>query len=398
MLSEETKKLIRDVFRTGTPKITLSNPIRKSGKYFRITVLPKQAKGGLFYQFSMYYEDKVEHVNLGAAEAAEKLLALLSEGYKLCDIFAGETNYKILSGKSSSRVIKSWAEAPAREIKPHNDAKNYAIPEGEPVPWLVSLGIMSAEGRVLSHGQKKFRQINHFLEIISHVAGRIPDGAAIIDFGCGKSYLTFAMYYFFNILMNRRVTITGLDLKRDVVENCQRLADEFGFSGLNFVCGDIADYRGENGKADMVVSLHACDTATDYAIFNAISWGARVILAVPCCQHELNGQIKNPDFGLIFRHGVLKERFSALLTDALRAAILDAAGYKTSVAEFIDLEHTPKNIMIRAVKNEKAAPDEKKRARAKELMDMFGVSPSLYGLIFAAKGTEGAKAAPRFRG
>ena len=214
--------------------------------------------------------------------------------------------------------------------------------------------MQTPEGRVVKSKYHKFKQINRYLEFIEDILPALQkeDTIRIVDFGCGKSYLTFALYYYLKIIQNKNIDIIGLDLKKDVIEDCSRLKDKLGYQGLTFIKGDIKDY--ENGdKIDMVVSLHACDTATDYAIAKAVSWGAKVIMAVPCCQHELNRQIVCAPLQEILKYGVVKERISALITDAYRADCLEKMGYEAQILEFIDLEHTPKNLLIRAVRKEK---------------------------------------------
>ena len=212
---------------------------------------------------------------------------------------------------------------------------------------------MTPAGKVIASKYDKFKQINRYLEFIDDIVPALPKGRTvnIVDFGCGKSYLTFAMYYLLVSVKGLDVRITGLDLKKDVIENCNALAIKCGYDRLSFLHGDIARYESEDGKhPDMVVTLHACDTATDYALEKAVKWGASVIMCVPCCQHELNKQIECDILSPVMKYGLLKERFAALLTDGLRAEMLEASGYKTQILEFIDMEHTPKNILIRAVK------------------------------------------------
>lgn len=225
------------------------------------------------------------------------------------------------------------------------------LEEGRPVPFLVDLGVMTKEGQVVRSRYDKFRQINRFLEFIEDILPRLDRNRenVIIDFGCGKSYLTFAMYYYLKELKGYSVRIIGLDLKKDVIARCNLLAERYGFDHLRFCPGDIASYEGVD-RVDMVVTLHACDTATDYALYKAVKWGAKVILSVPCCQHELNGQMKNELLAPLFSYGIIKERTAALFTDAIRAQILEGQGYRTQLLEFIDMEHTPKNILIRAVR------------------------------------------------
>ena len=240
---------------------------------------------------------------------------------------------------------------PFAMIASHNRQKRYILQEGIPVDFLVDLGVMTPEGKVIRSRYDKFRQINRFLEFIEDILPQLPKDRQvhIIDFGCGKSYLTFAMYYYLKQLQGYDIAITGLDLKKDVIEKCNALACRYGYEHLEFLHGDIADYEGTD-SVDMVVTLHACDTATDYALYKAVRWNARVILSVPCCQHELNRQIECEDMSAVLQYGLLKERMSALFTDGMRAELLNAAGYKTQILEFIDMEHTPKNILIRAVR------------------------------------------------
>lgn len=260
----------------------------------------------------------------------------------------------------------------------HNRAKHYVLPEGTPVPFLVDLGVMTKDGAVVKAKYDKFRQINRFLEFVEDILPRLDRSkeTRIIDFGCGKSYLTFAMYYYLKEVKGYPVRITGLDLKKDVIALCSRLAKKFGFENLTFLHGDIADYEGAD-QVDMVVTLHACDTATDYALAKAVRWGAKVILSVPCCQHELNGQIESSLLAPALKYGLIKERMSALLTDAVRAGLLEEAGYRTQILEFIDMEHTPKNILIRAVRQGKP----QKQQGLSELIEELHAEPTLLRLL-----------------
>lgn len=235
----------------------------------------------------------------------------------------------------------------------HNRTKKYVLQEGVPVPFLVDLGVMTAEGKVVKSRYDKFRQINRFLEFIEDILPELPTDReiTILDFGCGKSYLTFAMYYYLHEINQYDVRIVGLDLKSDVIRRCNELSIKYGYEKLRFLEGNIADYTGAD-RVDMVVTLHACDTATDFALAKAVGWGAKVILSVPCCQHELNGQIQSDVLAPLMKYGLIKERFAALATDALRAEYLEREGYNAQILEFIDMEHTPKNILIRAVKTD----------------------------------------------
>ena len=212
--------------------------------------------------------------------------------------------------------------------KEHNKVKNYIIGEGEYVDWMYQLGLMDKNGVVLKHRQKKFRQINKFLEMLKDIEKEIPENSVIVDMGCGKSYLTFAMYHYFNIIHNKNVEIRGYDLKKDVVEYCNSLSEKFGFKNLKFYCQDIAEIENTDERIAMIITLHACDTATDYAIYHGIRWGCRVMMNVPCCQHELFHQMKNESMNIMLDHGIIKERFAALLTDSIRARIIEIMGYR----------------------------------------------------------------------
>ena len=264
----------------------------------------------------------------------------------------------------------------------HNRTKTYILKEGEKVDFLVDLGVMTKEGMIVRTRYDKFRQINRFLEFIEDILPQLDKDKeqTIIDFGCGKSYLTFAMYYYLKVLKGYNVRIIGLDLKKDVIEHCNQLRTRYGYDKLDFYEGDIASYKGVE-SVDMVVTLHACDTATDYALAKAVKWGAKVILSVPCCQHELNKQMENEILKPVLKYGLIKERIAALVMDALRAGRLEEAGYQVQILEFIDMEHTPKNILIRAVKTGK--PHEIKELDACE--KFLGVDP-LLGRLKKEKG------------
>ena len=246
-----------------------------------------------------------------------------------------------------------------------NHRKHYLLPEGRPVPFLVLLGIMNDEGKVISSRYDKFRQINRFLEFIDDILPEFTDKTAagqplrIADFGCGKSYLTFAVHYYLTEIRHIPCEIEGLDLKEEVITYCNEMAKKLNLQNLIFHTGNIADYSGQHNP-DIVITLHACDTATDYALKYAVERGARAILSVPCCQHQINTQLQKqdkataseipPEFTPLLKWGIIREKFSSLVTDALRGEWLEQQNYKVQMLEFIDMEHTPKNILIRAVK------------------------------------------------
>jgi SAM-dependent methyltransferase len=270
------------------------------------------------------------------------------------------------------------------EVKPkelsHNRKKRYILEEGTAIPFLVDLGVQTKEGKIVNSRYDKFRQINRFLEFIQDIVEALPKGRelTIVDFGCGKSYLTFAMYHYLKVMKGFDIRVIGLDLKEDVIAYCNELKEKYGYDKMSFTTGDIKNYTGVDA-VDMVVTLHACDTATDYALEKAVKWGASVILSVPCCQHELNYQMKNEELNTVFKYGLLKERIAALVTDGLRAEMLEQCGYDTQVLEFIDMEHTPKNILIRAVKrNKETKPDFEKYDNCCKAL---GVDPMLGRLL-----------------
>ncbi|MEK5256849.1 SAM-dependent methyltransferase [Paenibacillus sp. FSL F4-0125] len=332
---------------------TLSQVRYKGETCTKVQVKPIELKGKLHYQFASYIGTKVEHRNVPAELAAEEMTLLFGETFRQGLLCTVEADYQVLISKKFK--VSILTKSPTKKEEPdlaHNRRKRYVLEDGDPVPFLVELGIMNREGKVLAKRYDKFRQINRFLEMVEDVLADLPTGRplTIVDFGCGKSYLTFALYHYLTVRKKRDLNIIGLDLKADVIEHCNELAAKIGYDHLKFLVGDIAEYN-ELDQVDMVITLHACDTATDAALEKAVRWGASVILSVPCCQHELFAQIENEVMSPMLSHGILKERFSALATDAIRAKLLDMMGYSSQLLEFIDLENTPKNILIRAVKS-----------------------------------------------
>ncbi|MBR2567721.1 MAG: SAM-dependent methyltransferase [Paenibacillus sp.] len=321
----------------------------------KATLKPVQLRGDRMLQVTYQVGSKVVHENVDSSVAVEKWMGLMENHFRQALIRTTEAEYQVLISKKHKVSIKTQAKkSPAADLS-HNRKKQYILEEGMPAAFLLELGIMTASGNVVAAKFDKFKQINRFLEMVADVLPYLPSDRpiSIIDFGCGKSYLTFALYHYLHVLQKRDVMIYGLDLKADVIKHCEALARRLQYDGLQFAIGDIADYD-RSTPVDMVVTLHACDTATDAALNKAVRWGAEVILSVPCCQHELFSQIDNEMLTPLLKHGILKERFSALTTDALRANLLDCVGYQTKLLEFIDMEHTPKNILIRAVKSKQA--------------------------------------------
>ena len=278
------------------------------------------------------------------------------------------------------------AESRAAAVREeHNRKKQYILEEGKPIAPLVDMGVFTREGKVVRSMYDKFRQINRFLEILEdELANWKGDSIHVIDFGCGKSYLTFIVYYYLTEIRGIRAEIIGLDLKADVIEKCSRAAQNYGYDGLNFEKGDINGYK-TPFDVDLVMTLHACDTAADYALYNAVQWKAKLIFSVPCCQHELNGQMEPGTLPILSRYGILKERFCALATDAIRGNLLEYCGYRTQLMEFIDMAHTPKNILIRAVRrpvsNAKKQQEALEQVRA--LTNEFQFHPTLCRLLLS---------------
>jgi SAM-dependent methyltransferase len=331
---------------------------RKSARqqFTKVSVRPIIVREQPVYQFTFHYPDRVTHENLDLRVAADRAVQLLTSTFENAALYTPAADYSLRASDDQSfrcqaRPPTKAAEAPAA----HNRAKEYLIPEGSPCPFLTEIGVMTSEGRVKSAMRHKFRQINRFLELIDDVVDSLPDGRElrIVDFGCGKSYLTFALHHLLTAIRGRTVRIIGLDRKAEVIRNCASIAARLGCQGLEFREGDIATHE-EMEPLDLAVSLHACDTATDDALAQALRWQTRVILAVPCCQHELAKTLNSCELSPLARHGILYERLAALATDALRAMVLEIGGYATQVVEFIDLEHTAKNLLIRAVRREKA--------------------------------------------
>ena len=350
-------------------KIIFGGKRKKSLEYSRVTMRPVLMGDKLIYQAEYTYPKKVTHTNLEPSEACKLALSLVQEHFKQVNIFLNGEEIQVLAAKPENPRITSKKSDAATVCMPalsHNKTKNYIIPDGIPCDFLIELGVMGQDGKVFPRAYNKFRQINRYLEIVDDVFEYLPVGRTlrIIDFGYGKAYLTFALYHYLKKIKDRDVEIIGLDLKEDVINFCSGAARRLGYDELKFLMGDIADYT--NDRADMVVTLHACDTATDYALINAVKWGTKVILSVPCCQHELFGQMKNDLHQPILKYGILKDRLTEYLTDGLRGLKLEACGYDVAMIEFTGLEHTARNIMIKAVKSESDSPNaaDKRTAQA----------------------------------
>lgn len=384
----DLQSLFTDCLNETLIRVILSNPSSKDG-VIKICARPMLKNKSLLFQIEEYTKTQVFHKNLTAGDAGSYLTGKLSSdtssqtaSFKNALVETQSFTANVLVSKKGTITIKKKMNASAKQPKislSHNRKKKYILEEGIPVPFLIDLGVMTQNGNIVNAHYDKFRQINRFLEYIEDILPSLPTDRElrILDFGCGKSYLTFAIYYYLKVLKGYPVRITGLDLKEDVIRHCNELAVKYGYDKLEFLCGDIAYYDGCS-QVDMVVTLHACDTATDYALAKAVGWGAKVILSVPCCQHELNKQMKNELLSPVLHYGILKERMAALMTDGLRAQILEANGYRTQILEFIDMAHTPKNLLIRAVYNGHCADN---KDQINELLAAFDINPTLYRLL-----------------
>lgn len=354
----ELEKLFSEILNIDLTDIIISG--QRGGDVKKIKIRPVLIKGALVFQVTKYIGTKVFHENVQGDVLSETLAAEVFVGFKQVQIRTKTAQISVLISKKGQVTIKRKKTAGCINCTSdleHNRKKSYVLKEGTPIPFLIDLGVMHEDGTIVKKKYDKFKQMNRYLEFIEDILPELDKDRelTIIDFGCGKSYLTFVMYYYLKVLNGYDIRVIGLDLKEDVISHCNRLKDKYGFDKLEFLCGDIAHFEGVD-RVDMVVTLHACDTATDYALYKAVLWKAGVILSVPCCQHELNGHIQSNELEGMFKYGLIKERFAALATDSMRAMLLEAVGYKTQILEFIDMEHTPKNILIRAVLKDSIKP------------------------------------------
>ncbi len=375
----ELSELLNSALTGELTGITISN-VKSSELGEKIKIRPVLLKDQLKFQVTFYRGTKVIHKNYEKKELLTDIPLWLGEYFKQMQAEFGDMQASVLVSKKGKVTIKTKRTGCKKQaVLEHNRKKKYILEEGKPVPFLVDLGVMSQNGKIIHAKYDKFKQINRYLEFVDDILEQLPKDreVTIVDFGCGKSYLTFALYYFLRELKGYQVSIIGLDLKEDVIEHCNKLSKKYGYQEkLKFYVGDIAGYNALN-SVDMVVTLHACDTATDYALAKAVAWGAKVILSVPCCQHEVNKQLHNEMLAPLLKYGLIKERMAALMTDAIRAELLEEQGYQVQVMEFIDMEHTPKNILIRAVKDKKAGRNQKLDNCMKELH----VQPTLSKLL-----------------
>ncbi|MCQ4773018.1 SAM-dependent methyltransferase [Lacrimispora saccharolytica] len=377
--------LLRQTMNENMLRMTISG--KRHGELAdKVKIRPVKLKEQLYFQTSVSDGKKEFHKNYEKAELLEQLDHWLRKDYRQLQMDTTTQSIQALVSKKGKATVKQKIARDMRSARvlDHNRKKRYLLEEGTLIPFLVDLGVMTAEGAIVRSRYDKFRQINRYLEFVEDILPELDKDRelTLIDFGCGKSYLTFALYYYLTVKKQYRIRMIGLDLKKDVMEHCQELAEKYGYDRLTFLTGDIADYDGVD-QVDMVVSLHACDTATDYALEKALQWNAKVIFAVPCCHHELNRQMHSTEMNPVLKYGLIQERMAALMTDAFRADVLELEGYQVQVLEFIDMEHTPKNILIRAVKQNTPLPFEKKEKLLDSLqtcMGIWNVNPLFYRL------------------
>ena len=376
------EEAVKELTGLSPVKIIISNAITKTQEIKKIQIEKKEK----YYQIAEFTEKQVFHKNVDEKEMERVCVASLNDNFLQLNVWAVSSEAQIKLTRKRKvlfDVKKADNKRMAEEVKTNNRKKNYILEEGRVIEPLTDMGVFTKEGKIVNSMYDKYKQINRFIEIIDdELKKKIITHLNIIDFGCGKSYLTFIVYYYLTAIKKIKVNMIGLDLKEDVIKKCNKAAEKYGYENLSFELGDINGYNAPF-KVDMVITLHACDMATDFALYNAINWGANYIFSVPCCQHELNSQIKSEKFSLMTRYGIIKERFSALVTDAIRGNLLEYMGYNVNLLEFVDLSHTPKNILIRAVKNPDKKEDVKKKAmdEVRKMMEEYGLSQALYRMI-----------------
>lgn len=379
----DLKKAINDMIEEEIIKIVISNKMNKDIEYNKITFILKENNEKLYYQIEKYTDKQVFHENINSDMLKEKLFEYVHESYKQLTAWSINHTFDLkISKKGKVFLGKNKSDNSKIVSKSHNKEKNYILKEGMIIEPLIDLGIFTKEGKVINSKYDKYKQINRFIEIIDdEVKKNDFKELTILDFGCGKSYLTFIVYYYFVEIKKINVKMIGLDLKEDVIKKCNDIAKKYNYENLHFEIGDINGFK-YNNKVDMVITLHACDTATDYALYNAIKWNSKMIFSVPCCQHEFNDAMKAENLSILTRYGIVQERIAALMTDVVRANLLEYLGYKTQLLEFIDIAHSPKNILIRAAKG-KISKDKKEKAldEVLALMREFNFSPTLFNLL-----------------
>ena len=391
-MNEDFSDILLRISHSKPQKIVFSNPRNKSENiYVRIVVSSLELSGEASFQIARYTDKQVFHENIPADELESALISKdFIKAYKQINVFGDLSELEIKLNKDykahiSEKRLEAITDGNTPRISPNkgnNRKKNYILEEETDIPVFRELGIFTSDNRIVSSKYDKFKQINRFTEFVEDALKDFhKDEINIIDFGCGKSYLTFVIYHYLVEIKKIKANIVGLDLKTDVINKCNALAKKYDYKGLGFEVGDINGYKAPF-DVDMVVTLHACDTATDYALYNAVSWNAGMILSVPCCQHEVNKAIKSDRLSALTKYGIVKERTSALITDAIRGSMLEYRGYKTELLEFVDIEHSPKNILIRAVKrNISVEKRNRSLEEAKSICREFNIEPTIMKLL-----------------
>jgi SAM-dependent methyltransferase len=380
---EELKNAIVEITKEDIIKLVISNKINNNVEYNKITFILKENNNKKYYQIEKFTDKQVFHENIDTDILEAKVTEYTEANYKQISAWSNTATFELkISKKGKVLLSKKKSDNVKLATKDHNKGKNYILKEGMIIEPLIDLGIFTKEGKVINSKYDKYKQINRFVEIIDdEIKKNDYKELTILDFGCGKSYLTFVLYYYFVEIKKIKVNMIGLDLKADVIKKCNDIAKRYNYENLHFELGDINGFK-YNNKVDMVITLHACDTATDYALYNAIKWNSKMIFSVPCCQHEFNQQMKTEDLSILTKYGIVQERIAALMTDSVRANLLECVGYKTQLLEFIDIAHSPKNILIRASKT--TISKEKKHKALSEvtnLMKQFNFNPTLYNLL-----------------
>ena len=379
----DLRKAICDIVSENIVKVVISNKMKSDVQYNKIVFLLKEKKGKEYYQIERYTDKQVFHENIDKNKLEESLFENIEAKYKQVNAWSENSTFEMkISKKGKVFLGKKSSDNKKVVNKSHNKEKNYILKEGMIIQPLIDLGVFTKEGKVVNSKYDKYKQINRFVEIIDdEIKKNDQKELTILDFGCGKSYLTFVLYYYFVEIKKINVKMIGLDLKEDVIKKCNDIAKRYNYENLHFEIGDINGFK-YNNNVDMVITLHACDTATDYALYNAIKWNAKMIFSVPCCQHEFNSQMKTEELSILTKYGIIQERVAALMTDAVRGNLLESLGYKTQLLEFIDIAHSPKNILIRASKsNISSEKKEKSLLEVESLMHKFNIKPTLYNLL-----------------
>jgi len=384
MENNQLRIILQKIDPESIVRLIISNKRDKQYRFNKTVLTISKTRETKTLKIESFSDKQAFTSNIQLSELVSFLEKELTENYKQLD---GDLIGKSISIKLSKKDKVLYNEKASNVTMTtnvsHNREKNYILAKGTYVPALFDLGVISEDGKVLNSGFDKFKQINRFVEIIDDSVKDIKkDSINVIDFGCGKSYLTFVLYYYLTEIKKIKANIVGLDLKKDVIEKCNITARKYGYSDLHFFCGDIKDYKADF-VPDIVITLHACDTATDYALYNSIQWGAKYIFSVPCCQHEINGSIISKSLPALTDYGIIKERISALITDTVRCKLLEYSGYSVDLMEFIDIAHSPKNLLIRAKKtNINVSKKNDSLTKVEALRSEFGFRQTLYDLLF----------------